>query len=65
MCAEGIAGCAVRSPPYPLGIARCTDPAALELIVTVNGALAQIYGSDGIVEIFRGPSIQMPSLRGH
>ena len=42
----------------------CTDPAALELIVTMNGALAQIYGSDGIVGIFRGPSIQMPDLRG-
>jgi len=30
---HGVAGCAIRSPPYPLAIARCTDSAALELIV--------------------------------
>jgi predicted GNAT family acetyltransferase len=28
-----VVGCAVRSPPYPLAIARCADSAALELIV--------------------------------
>jgi predicted GNAT family acetyltransferase len=30
---HGVAGCAIRSPPYPLAITRCTDSAALELIV--------------------------------
>lgn len=28
-----VMGCAARSPPYPLAISRCTDAAALELIV--------------------------------
>jgi hypothetical protein len=31
---DDVAGCAVRSPPYPLALARCTDSTALELIIT-------------------------------
>ena len=30
---HGVVGCAVRSPPYPLAITRCTDSIALDLIV--------------------------------
>jgi predicted GNAT family acetyltransferase len=36
---HAVVGCAVRCPPYPLAIARCTDSMALELIV--NDVLAR------------------------
>lgn len=29
---DGVAGCAVRSPPYPLAIARCAHSIALDLL---------------------------------